>query len=490
MGGTDVRLDGLTLAGLSAALASGAVSSLEATEHALARIARLGWRDGLNAFITVTADRARDEARAADARRTSGAARGPLDGVPIAHKDLFDTAGVRTTAGARLWAERVPDADATVVARLREAGAVTVGKTNLLEFAYGYPHPDFGETANPWDRTRTAGGSSGGSAAAVAAGMAWGALGSDTGGSIRSPAAYCGITGLKPTAGLASLTGAAPLSPSLDHAGPMARTAEDCALLLAAIIGHDPADPASAPTAEAEQVRAALRELAVAGTRFAEATPSAPLRGVRIGVVRRLFDLAVTPGLRATVERALPVFADLGAEVAEVDLPPGLLELVVPALVRIYAVEAAAIHRNALRERPDDFGPVMRAGLARALSVPAVDFVDSQRDRRRVRAAFDALYGRVDLLAWPAQPLVAPPLGTTADAIEEHGMSTPTIEVEIGATGPANLTGEPSLSVPCGVVGGLPVGLLLQGPRFADARVLAAAMAYQGVAGAPPVTGG
>ena len=484
--GGESRLGDVTLAGLAAALGSGAVSSVEATEHALGRIAALDGRGGLNAFVTVAADRARTAAREADARRATGAARGPLDVVPIALKDLFDTAGVRTTAGSRLWADRVPETDAPVVTRLREAGAVIVGKTNMLEFAYGYPHPDYGETVNPWDRARTAGGSSGGSAAAVAAGMAWGALGSDTGGSIRSPAAYCGITGLKPTAGLVGMTGVAPLSWSLDHAGPMARTAEDCALLLAAIVGRDPADPASAPAAEAERVRAALRKLAGDGPRSAAGLP---LWGVRLGVVRRLFDLAVTPGLRETIERALPVFAGLGAEVTEVDFPSGVFALIVPALVRIYAVEAAAYHRTWLRERPEAYGPVMREGLERALAVPAVDYVDAQRDRLRVRAAFAALYERVDLLAWPAQPLIAPPLGTTADAIEAGDGSTPTIEVEIGATGPANLTGEPSLSIPCGVVDGLPVGLLLQGPRFADAEVLAAAMAYQDVVGAPPVAG-
>jgi len=477
------EIDDLTLAELAAALAARRVSAVEAAEHALGRIDALDGPGGLNAFLTVTAEAALAAAAASDARRARGEARGPLDGVPIAVKDLFDTAGVRTTAGSRILADRVPTEDATVVRRLAAAGAVLLGKTNMLEFAYGYPHPDVGETANPWDRNRTAGGSSGGSAAAVAAGLAWGAFGSDTGGSIRSPAAYCGISGLKPTFGLVSLAGVIPLSWSLDHAGPMAGTAEDCALLLAAVAGHDPADPASAPLALAEPVVRAVAALAAGDPAPAG---ESPLRGLRLGAVPRFFGLAVTPGLRRAAEAALPVFAALGAEVIEVDLDPAAAGLVVPAVERIYAVEAAAYHRRFLPARAADYGPEMRAGLEAALAVAAVDYVDAQRDRLRVRAAFDALYAQVDLLAWPAQPLVAPPLGTTAATVDGPAGAAPTIEVEIGATGPANLTGEPSLAVPCGVAGGLPVGLNLQGPRFADALVLRAAMAYQAAVGPPP----
>lgn len=482
---TTAEIGGLTLAGLARALAAGDVASAVATDHALARIAAFDDRQGLNAFLTVTADAARVAAAASDARRAAGAARGPLDGVPVALKDLFDTAGVPTTAGSTLFADRVPTADAMVVRRLAEAGAVVVGKTNMLEFAFGYPHPEVGETVNPWDATRTAGGSSGGSAAAVAAGFCWGAFGSDTGGSIRSPAAYCGVTGLKPTYGLVSVAGVVPLSWSLDHVGPIARAAEDCALLLAATAGHDPADPASAPADRAanvaHEVAALLAEAAAPS--FAEA----PLRGLRIGVVRGFFDLAVTPGLRQAAERAVPVLAAQGAEVVEVDVAEEIVGLIAPTIGRIYAVEAAAYHRPHLRERPDAFGPVMRAELEKALRVPAVDYVDAQRDRLQIQAAFAALYERVDLVAWPAQPLVAPPLGTTAAVVDAPGGQIPTIQAEIAATGPANLTGEPSIAVPCGFAAGLPVGLNLQGPRFADALVLRAAMAYQAATGAPPL---
>ena len=475
----------LTLIELAAALATGETSARAATETALARIAALDGRDGLNAFVTVTADQARAAAAEADTRRARGEPRGPLDGIPLTLKDLVDTAGVRTTAGSRVFADRVPSHDATVARRLRAAGAVVVGKTNLLEFAYGYPHPDFGETVNPWNRSRTAGGSSGGSAAAVAAGMAHGALGSDTGGSIRSPAAYCGITGLKPSYGLVITAGVVPLSWSLDHVGPVARTAADCALLLAAIGGHDPADPASASTAEAGPAMTAVAELA----RSVLAGGSAPasLRGVRVGAVPRFFAMAVTPGLAAVVDEAVRSLAVLGAEVVEVDLPLDILPLVVSAISQIYGVEAAVVHRQWLTERPDDYGPTMRAGLTEALTVPAVDYVAAQRDRLRVPAAFADLYTRVDLLAWPAQPLVAPPLGTTTQVIHHDGEDTPTIDIEIGATGPANLTGEPSISLPCDFATGLPVGLLLQAPRFADAPLLRAAIAYQTATGFPPL---
>ena len=478
-------IDDLTLAGLATALASRQVSSLEATQQALGRITGVDGQDGLNAFITITAESALVAAREADARRAQDDALGPLDGVPIALKDLFDTAGVPTTAGSPVFADRVPTEDATVVRRLAAAGAVIVGKTNMLEFAYGYPHPDIGETANPWDCQRTAGGSSGGSAAAVAAGMAWGALGSDTGGSIRSPAAYCGVTGLKPTYGLVSCAGVVPLSWSLDHAGPIARTAEDCALLLAAIAGHDPADAASAPAVVSDP---AVRDIiGVAREAVLLSAEAAPLRGLRLGVVSRLLDVALTPGLRAAFEAALPVFVALGAELVEVDLDTEAAALIAPILERIYTVEAAVFHRQRLRDQAAPYGPVIRAGLEAALAVRAVDYVAAQRDRLRVSAAFAGLFAQADLLTWPTQPMVAPLLETSTAMLAGPAGETSTIAVEIGATGSANLTGEPSLSIPCGFVDGLPVALNLQGPRFADALVLRTGAAFQAAVGPPPL---
>jgi aspartyl-tRNA(Asn)/glutamyl-tRNA(Gln) amidotransferase subunit A len=484
-----VDLHQRSLAELAADLETGRVSSVEATRHALERIARLDGREGLNAFIAVLAETALAAAAEADNRRAAGRRLGPLDGVPIALKDLFDVAGTATTAGSALLTGNVPADDATVVRRLRDAGAVILGKTNMMEFAYGHPSEAFGETANPWDRTRSAGGSSGGSAAAVAAGLAWGALGSDTGGSIRSPAAYCGVTGLKPTYRLVSLRGVVPLSWSLDHAGPLARTAEDCALLLAAIAGHarpdeggDPNDPVSAEATSANRVLTDLDRL------LQPDNPEARhLRGVRIGAVPQIFAQAVTPGLREVVEGAPPTFVALGADVVEVALDPEILAAIVPTISAIYPAEAAAYHHGGgwFPARADEYGPLLRDELAEAMRLPAHRYVRAQRERRRIAAAFAALFDEVDLLVWPAQPLVAPPLGTTAAAVDAAGPDATTIEVEIGATGPANLTGEPALTVPCGFVGGLPVGLHLQCPRFADALVLRAGMAYQRATGVP-----
>lgn len=478
---TPDEIGNLTLSDLSAALARRALSSQEATGFALDRIAAFDGRDRLNAFITVTAEVARTAAAASDVRRSRGDTLGPLDGIPLALKDLFDTADAPTTAGSRVFRDRHPARDATVVRRLRDAGAVLLGKTNMLEFAFGYPHPDYGETVNPWNRLRTTGGSSGGSAAAVAAGFCWGAFGSDTGGSIRSPAAYCGVTGLKPTYGLVSCAGVVPLSWSLDHVGPIARTATDCAALLAAVGGHDPDDPAAAAAGRAGAMIAGVADLIARVSATGHEAHS--LGSKRIGLVRRFFDMALSPGIARAAEDALAVLASQGAEIVEVAIDEEVVRLIAPTISRIYAVEAAAFHRTHLRDQAADFGPVMRARLEEAMRALAVDFVDAQRDRDRIRAAFRDLYGRVDLLAWPAQPLVAPPLGTTADAIEAHGGAVPTIEVEIAATGPANLTGDPSIAVPCGFVDHLPVALNIQGSPFSDAAVLRAAMAYQAATG-------
>ena len=252
------------------------LSSVEATQNQLNRIA--AYDEALNAYITVMADSALEQAAAADEARASGE-NGPLLGVPIALKDLFYTAGVRTTAGSKVLADWIPEEDGTVVRKLSAAGTVTLGKTNMMEYAYGYPHPDFGESCNPWDLARTAGGSSGGSAAAVAAGAAYAGMGSDTGGSIRSPAAYTGLVGLKPTYGLVSRAGVVPLCWSLDHAGPLTRTARDTALILDAIAGYDPADPASARVDPAP---------AAAGL-------DAPVAGMKVAVVEELFVQHVEP---------------------------------------------------------------------------------------------------------------------------------------------------------------------------------------------------
>jgi aspartyl-tRNA(Asn)/glutamyl-tRNA(Gln) amidotransferase subunit A len=458
----------LSISELAELLDVGTLSAREVTEAQLARITALDGR--LNAYITVTPDHALRAADAADERRRAGK-RGPLLGVPLAIKDLFATAGVPTTAGARILADNVPTETAAVVRRLDAAGAVMLGKTNMMEFAYGYPHPDFGETCNPWDLSRTAGGSSGGSAAAVAAGMAYGALGSDTGGSIRSPAAYCGIVGLKATYGHVSRQGVVPLAWSLDHAGPLARTARDTAVLFDAIAGHDQADPASLEhTFEP-----------------AAATLEQPVLGLRVGVVEELFERYVEPEVARVARVALDTLATLGVELEPVTL--SCVPLVGPTIMPIVQAEATSYHLQTLLERPDDYGPVIRENLRLGALVLAKDYIDAQRMRRRMRDELDAVLKRFDALVFPTQPIVAPLLD--AYQIAEAGHDD-VLDVEIGHTGLANLTGHPALSVPCGLTNDeLPVGLQFTGRAFDERTLFQLGHAFEQATGwsrRPPLT--
>jgi len=450
------------MSALIARLDAGDITSVEATRHYLECIARLDYQ--LNAFITVLHDDALVQAADADRRRASGE-RGALLGVPIAIKDLFATADIRTTAGSRMLADNVPDADATVVRTLHDAGAVLLGKTNMMEMAYGYPHPDFGETANPWDVTRTAGGSSGGSAAAVAAGMASAALGSDTGGSIRSPAAYCGIVGLKPTYGAISRHGVVPLSWSLDHAGPLTRTVRDAAVMFDVLARYDPLDPASAR----RQHSATLTGL------------DERVAGLRVGIVPELFEWHVEPEIRRVALAAVERLRDAGVTVVENELP--LLRLASATIMPIIQAEATSIHWNALQQRPEDFSDALRENLRLGAMVLAKDYLDAQRLRALMAAEVDAALREVDVLVFPTQPIVAPLLGVyeVASSPEDD-----VLDVEIGYTGPANLTGHPAISVPCGLTAaGLPVGLQFTGRVFDEATLLRVAAAFESVADMP-----
>ena len=451
-----------SMSALIARLDAGDITSVEATRHYLECIARLDYQ--LNAFITVLHDDALVQAADADRRRASGE-RGALLGVPIAIKDLFATADIRTTAGSRMLADNVPDADATVVRTLHDAGAVLLGKTNMMEMAYGYPHPDFGETANPWDVTRTAGGSSGGSAAAVAAGMASAALGSDTGGSIRSPAAYCGIVGLKPTYGAISRHGVVPLSWSLDHAGPLTRTVRDAAVMFDVLARYDPLDPASAR----RQHSATLTGL------------DERVAGLRVGIVPELFEWHVEPEIRRVALAAVERLRDAGVTVVENELP--LLRLASATIMPIIQAEATSIHWNALQQRPEDFSDALRENLRLGAMVLAKDYLDAQRLRALMAAEVDAALREVDVLVFPTQPIVAPLLGVyeVASSPEDD-----VLDVEIGYTGPANLTGHPAISVPCGLTAaGLPVGLQFTGRVFDEATLLRVAAAFESVADMP-----
>lgn len=447
----------LSLAEAAGLVAEKRVSPVELTRAMLDRIAALD--DALHAYVTVTAEPALEQARTAEAEIAHVGPRSPLHGIPLAYKDLFATRGVRTTAASRLLADWVPETDATAVARLHAAGAVMLGKLMMNEFAFGSAERGaFGRHAcNPWNPACTPGGSSSGSGTAVAAGMCYGALGSDTGGSIRGPASFCGIAGLKPTYGRVSRAGVVPLSWSLDHAGPMARTVEDCAIMLQAIAGHDPADPASA-TDPVPDYRAALRS---------------DLRGLRAGVPRRFFFEEVHEELVARVEEALGVFRALGAEVVDVDLPEAELA---PLNTVILMSEAYAYHAADMRARGDLYPPRLRSRIQNGALYFAHEYINAQRGRELVRQAFNRALASVDVLVTPTTPHPADPLDEILDAADAPARPQ--------LTAPFNLTGLPALSVACGFTSaGLPVGLQIAGRAFDEATVLAVGHAYERAAG-------
>ena len=439
------------------------VSPVELTEACLARIQAVEPR--LNAFVTVTADLARAEARAAEGEIAAGRYRGPLHGIPVAVKDLFATKGIRTTAGSRILATWIPEEDATVVRKLRAAGAVLLGKLGLHEFAYGISsvNPHFGDVHNPWDTTKIPGGSSGGSAVAVVAGEAYAALGSDTGGSIRIPAALCGCVGLKPTYGRASLFGAVPLAWSLDHPGPLARTVRDVAIATQAISGYDPRDPISADRAVPDLLAGIERSA----------------RGLRVGVptdhVWEECDAAIARAVRAAIE----TLARAGADVREVRWPRAAEYA--NAASAILGIEARAYHEGAFPGRAAEYGPLVRARLASQGNVDADTYARSMRLLLEARAgAADRDLDGVDVLAMPTVPTRA----WTIEEAKEIGRPSEWTRV----TRIFDLTGQPAISVPCGTdPDGLPVGLQFAGRMWDEATVLRAARAYEMVRGPFPL---
>jgi aspartyl-tRNA(Asn)/glutamyl-tRNA(Gln) amidotransferase subunit A len=434
------------------------LSPVEATEAALRRIGAL--EPTLNAFVTVLAEQAIVDARAAEAEIAAGSYRGPLHGVPISVKDLFATAGIRTTASSRVLADHVPDEDATVVRRLREAGAVLIGKTNMLEFAYAAVHPDFGPTPNPWDLRRSSSGSSSGSAVAVAAGMGFASVGSDTGGSIRLPAAYCGIVGLKPTYGRVSRYGVVPVSWSCDHIGPMTRTVADCAAMLGAIAGADPKDS----TAGHVPVPDYLSQL------------GGDLKGYRIGIADAYLREHVDQTVSGLVDEAIAELTRLGATIVSIELPPP--SEAVPTLLGIITPEATAYHLPWLRERPEDYSHAVRDRLELGAITPAVSYIQAQRVRRRITDDMLAAMEGIDLIVMPTAPSAATPSDDDISSSEEADPAL--LATIMNFTGPFDLTGFPAVSIPCGFTdGGLPVGLQLVAHPYEEARLLAAAHAYE-----------
>ena len=466
-----------TIHELTAAFSRGEQSPVDVAEAYLARIDALDGRVG--AYLTVMRDEALAAARASQARYRAGAPWGPLDGAPVALKDLFCTRGVRTTCGSRILESFVPPYDATMVERLRAAGAVILGKTNMDEFAMGSSteHSAFHVTRNPWDLTRVPGGSSGGSAAAVAGGLAAGAFGTDTGGSVRQPAAFCGVVGLKPTYGRVSRYGLIAFASSLDHVAPFALDIVDTALLLGAVAGHDPLDATSVEAPVPDYVAA------LAGG----------VKGLRIGVPDEYFGAGLDPEIDRAVRAAIDVLRDCGATIERVSLPStpygvATYYIVAPAeassnLARYDGVKYGLrvpgkdLIDMASRTRAAGFGAEVKRRIllgTYALSAGYHDayYGQAQKVRTLVRREFEAAFARVDLLAAPTTPGVAFAHGAKADPLAMYMNDVYTI--------PASMTGLPAVSVPCGFNGdGLPIGLQLIGRALDEPTLLRAAHAYE-----------
>jgi aspartyl-tRNA(Asn)/glutamyl-tRNA(Gln) amidotransferase subunit A len=423
-----------------------------------------------NAYISVADwDRLADETAEGE-RRSSSSPDRILEGIPIALKDNYATSGWRTTAGSQILRDWVPERDAFVVKRLRQAGAIIVGKANLHEFADGptNDNPHFGRPLNPWDLDRTPGGSSGGSAVALALDMCLGATGTDTGGSIRTPAAFCGIVGLKPTYGLVSRSGIVPFSLTLDHAGPMARSVDDLALLLAAMAAPDPDDPGSAPAASFA---------------WPPSSPLDSLAGVVVGVETAYTTQVVSAPVRSSFEGALRRLQQLGARVEEVELP--VLNAALAAETTILFPEAVSVHRASLELRARDYGRDVRRTLLSGRLYSAEDYVAALRLRSRMQSEVEDVFRRVSVLAMPT--VIVEPPGWDERIFHVDGQELDVLNTYIRLTSPFNVTGHPALSVPSGVTdAGLPAGLQLVGRFFDETTVLTIGAAFESARGPLP----
>ena len=445
----------LTIAEAARLIQTKEVSPVELVNSRLDRITQLDGR--LHSFIRLLADEARRDARAAETEIMAGRRRGPLHGIPIGLKDIYETAGVATTGHSKVMQDHVPLTDAYSVTKLRQAGAIVMGKLATHEFALGGPSFDlpWPPARNPWDTTCFTGGSSSGTGAAVAAGLVLGGTGSDTGGSIRGPAAYCGLAGIKPTYGLISRAGILPLAFSLDHAGPLAWTAEDNAIMLQAMAGHDPADPGSADV-PIPDYRAALQRDA---------------KGLRIGLVRHFYerDNEANAATRDAIAEAAKVFEGLGCSVRELSLSP--LPDWAACGMMIMQAEAYAIHEHHLQTRFRDYGEIFRDRMALAGLVTGADYVQALRRRRELVAELDQAMADLDLVLTAAAPSEAPKI----DEVPKYALfERPSLTIAF------NVTGSPAMSVCCGYTeGGLPLSFQLVGKRFDDATVLRAAHAYE-----------
>jgi aspartyl-tRNA(Asn)/glutamyl-tRNA(Gln) amidotransferase subunit A len=445
-----------TIKRISSLIRTRKLSPVELLDACLRRIELFG--PALNAFITVTAESARLQAKRAEKEIAGGKYRGPLHGIPLSLKDLFWTRGIRTTAGSRILRKFVPEENAIVVDRLEEAGAVIVGKTNLHEFAYGATsvNPHYGPVRNPWNPGRISGGSSGGSAVSVVAALALGSLGTDTGGSIRIPAAACGCVGLKPTYGMVSLGGVIPLATSLDHVGPLARTVEDAALLLDVI-----ADPDAGARQDGSGFSRELKK---------------GLSGLRAGMPMPYFFDRLQPEVRRSVLAAIEQMRKSGVEVREIKLKKTRDTRHLASEITL--AEALVYHRRWLRTRAKEYGPDVRTRLLDGEKQLAVTYLEAQHARMAYAAEFAHALESLDILVMPTLPIVAPPVEAEDVAI---GRSREDVRLALlSLTRPGNLSGLPAISIPCGFSSdGLPIGFQIMGRWWGETTVLRAARGYE-----------
>jgi aspartyl-tRNA(Asn)/glutamyl-tRNA(Gln) amidotransferase subunit A len=450
----------LSLTSVAQAIADKQFSSREVTRACLDRIAH--WQPRLNAFMAVEADEALAAADAADAALAKGQKRGVLHGVPMAHKDMYYDAGKVVTCGSLIRRDFVATTTSTALQRLKDAGTVRLGSLQMAEFAYGPTghNSHFGPVHNPWALDHITGGSSSGSGSAVAARLTFAALGSDTGGSIRMPAHFCGVTGLKTTVGRVSRAGAMPLSQSLDTVGPLARTVEDCALLLGLMAGADPEDPTA--------ITGALPDY-MAATR-------ASMKGIRIGVPTAFYIDDLDPEVARVLDETIKALEREGAEIVHVELPDQ--RQLSAAAQLVLAVEAAAFHKRWMIERPQDYGPQVLMRLQNGLAIPGVSYLEAVRWRGPALSAYLAAVAGVDAVIAPVSPVPAPTIA------ESDVGNSPDAEAVIQRltrfTRPVNYLGLPSLAIPCGFTrGGLPVGMQLIGRSFDEATLLRIGAAFQ-----------
>jgi aspartyl-tRNA(Asn)/glutamyl-tRNA(Gln) amidotransferase subunit A len=450
----------MSLVALAKAIAAKKISSREATQSCLARIAQ--WQPRLNAFMAIEQDAALAAADAADAALAKGASRGVLHGVPLAHKDMYYDAGKVVTCGSKIRRDFVATTTSTALQRLKDAGTVRLGSLQMAEFAYGPTghNAHFGAVHNPWNLDHITGGSSSGSGAAVAARLTSAALGSDTGGSVRMPAHFCGVTGLKTTVGRVSRAGAMPLSQSLDTVGPLAQSAEDCALLLGLMAGADPEDP-TAITGPLPDYMAATK---------------APMKGITIGIPTAFYVDDLDPEVARVLDETIATLQREGAEIVKVELPDQ--RQLASASQLVLAVEAAAFHKRWMIERPQDYGPQVLMRLQNGLAVPAITYLEAMRWRGPALSAHAAATAGVDAVIAPVSPIPAP---TIAESDVGNSPEADAVLPRLTRfTRPVNYLGLPALSIPSGFTkSGLPVGLQLIGRSFDEATLLRIGAAFQ-----------